>query len=139
MRQGHDAGENDDGLVVKIDADGTELWRTTFGSDAPADRIYGVASDGAGGAFVTGYTCGVLVGERTNAGDKDAILARIHTAGAVLWSTQFGSTSEDKGFAVSAAADSGVYVGGTAGNVLPGQSSDGAMTAGLQNSTAPAH
>ena len=138
MRQGHDAGENDDGLVVKIDADGTELWRTTIGTDEAADRIYGVASDGAGGAFVTGYTSGVLAGERTNAGDKDAILARIDTAGAVLWATQFGSTGEDKGFAVSAAADGGVYVGGSAATPYRDNQVLAAMTAGLQNSTAPA-
>ncbi|TFD54255.1 hypothetical protein E3T46_00930 [Cryobacterium sp. Hh11] len=54
MRQGHDAGENDDGLLVKLDVNGREIWRTTLGSESAPDRLYAVASDGAGGAFVTG-------------------------------------------------------------------------------------
>ena len=125
MRQGHDAGENDDAFLVKFDSDGTELWRTTFGSESATDRLYGVTSDGAGGAFVTGYTSGVLGSGAVKAGDKDAILARVAGNGGVLWSTQFGSFGEDKGFAVSAADDGGVYVGGTAGNAMPGAASAG--------------
>jgi hypothetical protein len=129
VRQGHDAGENDDGFVVKLDANGEELWRTTIGSESAPDRLYGVAPDGSGGAFVTGYTSGVVAGptdeDAVNAGDKDVIVARISDSGVIVWSQQFGGSGEDKGFAVSAARDGGVYVGGNAGGAMPGVASAG--------------
>ena len=125
VRQDHPgASQNDDGLVVKLAADGAVQWRTTFGADAAADRVYGIASDGAGGAFVAGYTSGTIVGG-TSAGDKDAMVAHVDAAGAVLWATQFGSSGEDKAFTVAAAPNGGVYVGGTAGGAMPGATGAG--------------
>lgn len=125
VRQDHaGASQNDDALIVKISGDGAVQWNTTFGAASAADRIYGVASDGAGGAFVTGYTSGAIDGG-TSAGDKDVIVAHVDATGAVLWATQFGSTGEDKGFAAVAAPDGGVYVGGTAGAAMPGTTGAG--------------
>lgn len=125
MRQDHaGASQNDDALAVKLSDDGSVQWQTTFGSDAAADRLYGIAADGAGGAFVTGYTSGAIAGG-TTAGDKDAIVAHIDATGAVLWATQFGSSGEDKGFAVAAAPNGGVYVGGTAGGAMLGTTGAG--------------
>lgn len=132
MRQNHAQGENDDGLVVKLDEGGNELWRTTFGSEASADRVYGLASDGAGGAFVTGYTSGVIPGG-ANAGDKDAVVAHVDAAGAVVWATQFGSSGEDKGFAISVGTDGSVYVAGTAGGSMPGATSAGGYDGWVAN------
>ena len=124
QRTAHTAGENDDALAVKIDAEGEVLWSTTLGSDSAADRAYGVASDGAGGVYLTGYTSGALPGA-TSAGDKDVLVAHIDADGAVDWAQQFGSPGEDKGFAAVASADGGVYVAGTAGGALPGLTSAG--------------
>ncbi|MFT2815932.1 alpha/beta hydrolase [Leifsonia sp. A12D58] len=124
MRQSHPGGANDDALAVKLDANGAELWRTTLGSESAADRVYGVASDLQGGAFLTGYTSGTLPGG-TSAGDKDAIVAHVDAAGTVLFATQFGSTGEDKGFAIAASSDGGVYVGGVGGGAMPGATAAG--------------
>ncbi|MET4582316.1 enterochelin esterase-like enzyme [Conyzicola nivalis] len=125
VRQDHaGASQNDDALAVKLAADGTVQWRTTFGAQAAADRVYGIAADGAGGAFVTGYTSGAIAGG-TSAGDKDAVVAHVDASGTVLWATQFGSSGEDKGFAVAAAPNGGVYVGGTAGAAMPGATGAG--------------
>ena len=125
VRQDHaGASQNDDALAVKLAADGTVQWRTTLGAEAAADRVYGIAADGAGGAFVTGYTSGAIAGG-TSAGDKDAVVAHVDASGAVLWATQFGSSGEDKGFAVAAAPSGGVYVGGTAGAAMPGAAGGG--------------
>ncbi|MGO4104441.1 alpha/beta hydrolase-fold protein [Leifsonia sp. YAF41] len=135
MRQNHNGGSNDDALTVKLDADGTELWRTTFGSESAADRVYGVASDTKGGAFLTGYTSGTLPGG-TSAGDKDAIVAHVDAAGTVLFATQFGSTGEDKGFAVAASADGGVYVGGVGGGAMPGTTAAGGSDGWIAKFTA---
>ncbi|MDQ0643485.1 alpha/beta hydrolase-fold protein [Microbacterium murale] len=124
QRMEHEAGTNDDAFAVKIDAVGQESWRTHLGSQAAADRIYGIAPDGTGGAYLSGYTSGSLDGF-DSAGDKDVILARVSSDGEVLWSTQFGSNGEDKGFAVALADDGGVFVGGTSGGALPGSTSAG--------------
>lgn len=124
QRRDHAGAQNDDALVMKVADDGTELWRTTFGSSAAADRVYGVASDGLGGAFVTGYTSGVLP-SGVSAGDKDAIVGHISADGTVDWASQFGGSGEDKGFAVTRAPDGGVFVGGTAGAGMPGAASIG--------------
>jgi len=124
QRRDHAGAENDDALVVKVDGNGAELWRTTFGSEAAADRVYGVVSDAEGGAFVTGYTSGVVAGG-TSAGDKDVIVAHVSSDGSVDWTVQLGGSGEDKGFAVARAADGGVYVGGTAGSAMPGTTSAG--------------
>ena len=119
VRRGHASRENDDGLVVKLDAHGTELWCTTLGSESAADRLYGVASHGAGGAFVTAYSSGLQGGpgaiKAVNAGREDTVVAHLDGDGAVTWSHQFGSSGEDKGFAVSAAPDGDVFIGGRAG------------------------
>lgn len=124
QRRDHAGASNDDVLAVKLDADGTELWCTTLGSESAADRAYGVASNGEGGAYVTGYTSGAVAGG-SSAGDKDAIVAHIAADGTVDWVTQFGSSGEDKGFAAARASDGGVYVGGIAGAAMPGASSAG--------------
>ena len=71
----HPTGASDDGFVAGIDATGARAWTTQFGDPAAADRFYAVASDGAGGAFVAGYTSGSVAGP--SAGDKDAVVAQV--------------------------------------------------------------
>jgi enterochelin esterase-like enzyme len=128
QRIDHSGAQNDDGLAVKLAADGSVLWSTSFGDPAAADRVYGVASDGDGGAFLAGYSSGV-VGSAASAGDKDIVITRVDAAGTVLWSSQFGSPGEDKAFAAAPAPDGGVYVGGTAGGAMPGSASAGGYDA----------
>lgn len=124
----HAGAVNDDVLVSRVGADGAVLWTSTFGSASAADRAYGVSGDGAGGAYLAGYTSGALDGE-TSAGDKDAMISRVDADGRLVWAHQFGSTGEDKAFAASLAPDGGVYVAGTAGSAMPGADSAGGYDA----------
>lgn len=120
IRLDHGAsGSNDDALVAKIDPAGKELWRTTFGSERAADRLYASAAAPDGGIYATGYTSGALEGAQS-AGDKDAILVRVDPEGTVKWSAQLGGTGEDKGFAVATRADGGAYIAGVSGSPIPG-------------------
>jgi esterase/lipase superfamily enzyme len=105
-------GPADDMMLARLSANGELLWVKYFGDSSKADRIYGIAPAGDGGAFVTGYTSGAQEG--TSAGDKDVILARITPDGERAWVRQFGGTGEDKAFAVAVSSDS-VYVAGTLG------------------------
>jgi len=113
----HPGASTDDAFVVRLNAAGTVQWITQFGVAGAADRGYGLAAGPDGGAYVTGYTKGALDG--TNAGDKDAFLARVTATGQLSWVRQLGGAGEDKAFAVAADA-TGAYVVGTAGAALPG-------------------
>lgn len=119
QRIDHSGAQNDDMLAVKLSADGDVLWTATVGDSGAADRAYGVASDGRGGAYLAGYTSGSVAGI-ASAGDKDALVAHVDASGAVTWATQFGSSGEDKGFGVAVLASGDVAVCGTAGGTLPG-------------------
>lgn len=114
-----EAGTQDDGFVVSIDAAGERAWTLQAGDPGAADRFYAVAPDGAGGAYVAGYTSGSFDGT-LNAGDKDAVLARVSASGELLWSEQLGGAGEDKAMAVALTADGDVVVGGMTGAGLPG-------------------
>jgi enterochelin esterase-like enzyme len=124
----HAGAVNDDVLVARAGSDGAVLWTSTLGSASAADRAYGVSSDGAGGAYLAGYTSGALDAE-TSAGDKDAMVSRVDADGRLVWAHQFGSAGEDKAFAASLAPDGGVYVAGTAGSAMPGADSAGGYDA----------
>lgn len=115
----HPSGASDDAVVLALGPAGERLWTRQLGDATKADRVYAAASDGAGGVYVVGYTSGSFLGG-VPGGDKDAFVARFSGAGDLLWSAQLGGTGEDKGLAVSASADGGVYVGGLAGAAIPG-------------------
>jgi len=125
----HAGNTSDDVFVAKFDPSGSREWVTQVGGPAAADRGYGVAIDGAGSIYVTGYTRGVLAGP-ANLGDKDVYVLRLApTGGAPTWITQFGTPGEDKGMAVAAGGGGGVYVAGmatgTIGTPLPGTTPGG--------------
>lgn len=88
------------------------LWTRQFGS--PADEYaYGVAADGSGNVYVTGYTRGALGG--ANAGGQDVFLMKLTgSTGAPQWTSQTLKTTGDD-FARAVAVDPGgnVYVVGS--------------------------
>lgn len=110
---------SDDVVIQVVNADGTPGASAQFGDPAAADRAYGVAPDGQGGAFVAGYTSGALPGF-TSAGDKDLLVARVAADGSLTWAEQFGGAGEDKVLAAAATPSGGVVVGGVASAALPG-------------------
>jgi enterochelin esterase-like enzyme len=107
----HAGAATDDAFVARLDASGALQWLTQFGATGIADRAYGLAAAPDGGAYLAGYTKGALDG--ANAGDKDAILARVSPTGQVSWIRQLGGTGEDKAFAVAADAGGVSVVGST--------------------------
>ncbi|MEU6714649.1 alpha/beta hydrolase-fold protein [Nonomuraea sp. NPDC046802] len=120
----HAGNSTDDAFVARLDAGGTVRWITQFGAPDAADRLYGLAAAPDGGAYVAGYTKGALDGQ--NAGDKDAIVARLTPEGAVSWIRQYGGAGEDKAYGIAADA-SAVYVAGSATAALPGTTALGGL------------
>ena len=115
---------SDDIFVAVLGADGTQVASAQFGDPAAADRAYGVAPDGEGGIYLTGYTSG-RVGDAEPAGDKDIVAARVTRAGELAWTDQFGGRGEDKAMAASLGTDGSLVIGGIATDGLPGLEAKG--------------
>jgi hypothetical protein len=94
-------------FLRKYDPSGNLLWTRQLGPSTTA--AYAVSA-GAWGVYVAGRTSGALPGQ-TNAGGTDAFVAKYDAAGNLLWTRQFGTTSNDVANGVSADG-SGVYVAG---------------------------
>ena len=107
------AGKHD-AFLARYDADGNLLYARRIGSPS-SDRGYGVASDGAGGAFVSGYFSGSVALSGTNltsAGRTDGFLARYDTDGNLLYARRFGGASSDVGYGVATDGSGGAFVTG---------------------------
>ncbi len=111
---GPNAGSSDI-FLAKYDALGTLLWVRQTGS-AGYDIANGVAVDGAGNAYITGYTRGNLGGP--NAGGYDIFLAKYDASGTLLWMRQTGSVSYDYASGVAVDGAGNAYITGyTEGNL----------------------
>jgi len=75
--------------LVRIDAQGTELWNRTFGGDV-LDYAQSVAENPRGGLVIAGVTnseSGLLA---------DALLIRTDSAGNLIWKKTFGGSGADE-------------------------------------------
>lgn len=115
-----------DAFVRTYDPAGTELWTRQFGSGG-GEGATGVAVDGAGNAYVVGYTGGALPGQ-TSAGSFDAFVRKYDPAGIDRWTRQFGGSLVDEAFGV-AIDGVGAYVVGSADGTLPGEGPAGRLDA----------
>ncbi len=103
------AGETD-AFLTKYDSTGTRLWTRQLGTN-DYDLAYSVAIDSNNNVYITGYTVGNLDGN-TNAGDRDAFLAKYDSTGSKVWTRQLGSTRDDQVFGVAIDSNNNVYITG---------------------------
>ncbi len=99
--------ESDDGsfdiFVAKFDPTGAHLWSQRFGGP-DADRGRDIAVDGAGNVLVTGeFRNTVSFGGDllSSAGSYDVFVAKYNANGYHLWSSAFGGTGSDRGYAIA--------------------------------------
>ena len=87
---GSSAGGND-AFLAKHDAGGNVLWTRQTGT-AYEDCALGVAVDGSGNAWISGYTQGELGGSNPSwpMPVSDAFLARYDVGGNVVWTNHAG-------------------------------------------------
>lgn len=121
-------GENDnlgfsDIFLSRFDNAGNEAWSTQWGSGL-IDVGYSVAAENSAGIYVTGWTYGDMSGE-ASLGGNDIFLTRLSADGAIDWTRQWGSYSEDKSYAVTVAPDGSIYIGGATTGGLGGFSNVG--------------
>ncbi len=99
---------------------------TTFLSGNSQDAANAVAVDGAGNAYLTGYTLSTnfpVVDEifATSQGGYDAFVTKLSSAGAILFSTYWGGNGIDAGTGI-AVDSTGVFICGyTSSTNFPGQ------------------
>jgi beta-propeller repeat-containing protein len=100
-----------DAFVTKLNASGSALTYSTFLGGSINERIFGIALDGAGSAFVTGDTVSpdfpTTPGayDSSFAGDSDGFVTKLNSAGSGLaYSTYLGGNSTElpRGIAVDA-------------------------------------
>jgi hypothetical protein len=84
---------------------------------------YGVAADGQGNAYITGYTTGSL--NEQNAGSYDGFVAKYDAAGNAQWTHQFGTAGQDQAYGISSDGANGVYVAGSTTGNLGGPNAGG--------------
>lgn len=118
---------SNDGFLVKYDTYGNIIWQKQFGT-LSSEIVYGVNIDSAGNAYVVGETLGAFEGN-TNAGSRDAFVAKYDKDGNQIKVYQFGTTTADRAKKVEIDDKGNVYIIGETQGALDGQTRSGLMDA----------
>ncbi len=119
-----------DAFVRKYTPSGNVLWTRQFGSNA-LDRAVGVAVASDGSVYAVGRTVGHIPDAHDGApfGGSDAFVRKYSSAGAVLWTRQFGTAQFDEASGVGVDSTGKVYVVGNTEGTLPGVAGQGGSDA----------
>ena len=98
---------NKDGYLVKVNAEGEEIWSQTYGGPKE-DRLFSIDQSSDGGFVLTGTTKSFGVGNS----QRDLYLVKTNSTGELVWTQVFGEEPDDVGHAVRQTADGGYIVTG---------------------------
>lgn len=106
-----------DAFVAKITPDGKSLIYCTYLGGRGDDRAFGIAVDGTGNAYVTGWTTSSDFPTQkpfqpSSGGGKDAFVAKLNPSGALVFSSYYGGAGQDSGNAIAVDAAGNVFVAG---------------------------
>jgi hypothetical protein len=126
-----------DVFVTKLNASGSGLVYSTFIGGNGADEGYGIAVDGSGNAYVTGYTSStdydVTPGAfQTSGGGSyyDVFVTKLNASGSgLVYSTYIGGSNYDYGYGIAIDGSGNAYVTGST------SSTDYDVTAGAFQTT----
>ncbi|MDQ1637858.1 MAG: hypothetical protein QOF62_1197 [Pyrinomonadaceae bacterium] len=112
-------GGDFDGVVFKLNGQGNAIVYSGFLGGEENDSTEGVVVDASGNAYVTGGTKStafpttINAYQATRAGDTDAFLTKINSAGSgLLYSTYLGGSGTDRGSGVAVDSNGNAYVTG---------------------------
>ena len=112
-------GGLEDSFVAKLDVDGAVLVYSTYLGGISIDQGYGIAVDGAGQAYVTGYTSSPDFPTTPNAfqpalaGARNAFVAQLTADGsALVYSTYLGGSNQAEAFDIDLDGVGQAYVTG---------------------------
>ena len=100
-----------DAFISKYDEAGSLAWTRQFGSTL-FDWATGVATDGNGNVFVSGYTAGNLAGNNLGRNSYDAFIIKYDAEGTVLWRQQLGTRDFDLANGVALDKQGNIYLSG---------------------------
>lgn len=109
---------NSDVFVTKLNAGGDALVYSTYLGGSGAEEGYGIAVDGDGNAYVTGYTDSNNFPTRnayqsSRKGSTDAFITKLNAAGNdLVYSTYLGDGIDDAAYALAVDRNGYVYVTG---------------------------
>ncbi len=95
-------------VVLKLTSAGAYQWHTFYDAEAR-----GIAEDGSGNVFATGFssaTWGTPL--HPHSGDRDVVVMKFDSAGALQWHTFYGSAGADEGRGIAVDGSGNVYVTG---------------------------
>ena len=98
----------EDGYLVKVNAQGEEIWSQTFGGPGE-DRLFSIDQGSDGGFVLTGTTRSFGAGDT---GNRDAYLVKTNDSGELVWMQVYGEDQDDVGHAVRQTGDGGYIVTG---------------------------
>jgi len=107
-----------DAFVSKLSADGSGLVYSTYLGGKQTDFGHGIAVDGSGNAYVTGYTNSsdfptLNPLQANKGGGQDAFVAKLNATGsALLYSTYLGGSANDEGIGIAVDQSGNTYVTG---------------------------
>jgi hypothetical protein len=112
------SGTGDNAFVTAVNSSGSTLIYSTYLGGSGTNDALGIAVDSAGEAYVTGDTDSsnfptVNPAQATLKGASDLFITKLNTTGsALLFSTYFGGTLDDKGTGIALDSFNDVYVTG---------------------------
>ena len=104
-------------FVLKLNSSGAYQWHTFYGSSV-IDYGYGIAIDGSGNVYVTGYSTATWNGPagqnplHAYSGSYDIFVLKLDSSGAYQWHTFYGSSGLDEGHGIAIDGSGNVYVTG---------------------------
>lgn len=107
---------SDDIFIAKYDANGNAVWAKGIGGTNYEDGK-GVCADAAGNVFLTGYFISASISfgasTLTNAGGRDAFIAKYDANGNALWAKSAGGAGVEVGYSISADAGGNIFTTGS--------------------------
>ncbi len=107
----HTSNGEKDIFLSKFDSAGNFQWARTWGGSSdsyPGDSGHGVAVDGGGNVYVTGFFGDIVdfdpgpgVDEHTSNGNKEVFLSKFDSNGTFQWALTWGGDSVDSGHGVA--------------------------------------
>ena len=112
-----------DAFITKYLPDGTKSWTNLLGSN-DYDQVTSMKTGSDGAIYVSGYTYGDMDGQTYN-GNGDAFITKYLPDGTKSWTNLLGSSDYDQATAMTTSSDGAIYISGSTGGDLDGQTNNG--------------
>ncbi len=103
------ADGNNDTFVTKYDSSGDQQWTQQL-QTLNNNQANTVTTDASGNIYIGGQVTGAIAGGQTNNGGTDGYVAKLSSAGKVVYEQQMGTSGNDTVSATATASDGSLYV-----------------------------